>query len=661
MNRLASSTSAYLRQHATNPVDWWPWDREALERSRELDRPIFLSIGYAACHWCHVMAHESFEDEVTAEFLNEHFVAIKVDREERPDIDAIYMTATQMVTGQGGWPMSVFLLPDGRPFLAGTYFPPSDSPAAVGFPTLLRAVHDAWANQRELVIEQADQLDAALRRELSFIDHLAPRREPLDLASIQRQLRDDLLSRLDEHGGFGGAPKFPRPSYVTALLRESDEPSRHAVDLTLNAMSHGGLYDHIGGGFARYSVDVRWRVPHFEKMLCDQALLALCYLRASDVRSNTEWRAVARETLDFVRRDLATTDGYASSLDADANGVEGSHVTWTPEEVASVLRDANLTDFMEATLRRWQITSTGNLEGRSVPALAPGEPFATPPSLVAVQRALQAARALRPQPPRDDKVVLEWNAMVARALLATNDPSLEAEGRTLLDSLRATHLVDGEWYRVARRGARATASDLAWLIDAELDVFERGGDDEWLERARADADYLVQHHWDGEQPTREAPDAGRGLYESSDLVSDILVRTKGLYDGATPSGHAVATRALARLGLIDERADVLGAARRLVELAGDVLIRHPTSVPDLVDAAGFAVAGVEVVIPGPANPLSDHVRLKSMPHAVLVTGTGSSPLLAGRESGWAYVCRRNVCQVPVRTVEELDDQLRSIR
>lgn len=661
MNRLASSTSAYLRQHADNPVDWWPWGPNALERARELDRPIFLSIGYAACHWCHVMAHESFEDLAIAEFLNEHFIAIKVDREERPDLDTIYMTATQLVTGQGGWPMSIFLTPDASPFLAGTYYPPFDRPGTVGFPRLLRAVHDAWTNERTLVTDQADQLDAALRREVSFIDHLTEPSERLDLASIRRRLREELTTRLDEHGGFGHAPKFPRPSYVDALMDGDDEASRQAATITLHAMSHGGLYDHFGGGFARYSVDDRWRVPHFEKMLSDQALLALCYLRANRVTANDVWRDVALHTLHFVRRELATPDGYASSLDADAAGVEGSHITWTPDEVSTVLEEAGLAHLSDAVMRRWQITPTGDLDGRSVPALAPGEPFVTPTHLESAHRALQVARRRRPQPSRDNKVVLEWNAMVARAFFATGDADLIADGRALLDSLRATHLVDGAWYRVGQRAAHATASDLAWLIDAELDAFEVDGDDSRLERAREDAAYLLAHYWDGPPPTRDEPVTGNGLYESSDLVTDVLVRAKGLFDGATPSGHAVTTRALARLGLIEERPDLLGAAQRLVEVAGDLMTNHPINVPDLIDAAGFVLDGVEVVIPGPASTLSGHVRLMSMPHAVLVTGSGSSPLLVGREPGWAYVCRRGVCLAPVRTVDQLDAQLRSIR
>ncbi len=661
MNRLASSTSAYLRQHATNPVDWWPWGRAALDRARELDRPILLSIGYAACHWCHVMAHESFENADIAEYLNEHFVAIKVDREERPDIDAIYMAATQLVTGHGGWPMTVFLLPDGRPFLAGTYYPPADRPGATGLPRLLHAVRDAWTNERDLVSAQAEQLDAALRRDVSFVDHLVPSSEPIDLDLIRRRLRDELVAQVDESGGFGRAPKFPRPSFVEALLDGGDESATSAADQTLHAMARGGLYDHFGGGFARYSVDDRWRVPHFEKMLSDQALLALCYLRASRVSSSAEWREVALATLGFVRRELATAEGYASSLDADANGVEGSHITWTPDEVASVLGAEQQTEFIDKALARWQITPSGNLDGRSVPALAVGEPFVTPTSLASAHRALRAARGRRPQPTCDDKVVLEWNAMLARALLASNDRDFVDEGRALLETLHTTHFVAGDWYRIGDRGARATASDLAWLIDADIDAFELGGEDRWLERASEAAAYLLAHHWDGPPPTSGAPVTGNGLFESSDLVTDVLVRTKTLFDGATPSGHAVATRALARLGLITERADLLGAARRLVEMARDVLIHHPTSVPDLVGAAGFALEGVEVVIPGPPNPLSDHVRLKSMRNAVLVTGTGSSPLLAGREPGWAYVCRGSICQMPVRTVDELDQQLHSIR
>ena len=281
MNHLAGASSAYLRQHAENPVDWRPWGREALELAQRLDRPIFLSIGYAACHWCHVMAHESFENRDIAKLVNDSFVAIKVDREERPDVDALYMAATQLISGHGGWPMSVFLLPDGRPFMAGTYYPPSDRHGQVGFPRLLGAVASAWSDQREAVMQQANELREALEREISFVDHLSPLTETLDVTAARRRLRDELVGRVDPDGGFGDAPKFPRPSYVEALLDFDDHESVAAVTLTLEAMSRRGLYDHVRGGFARYSVDAQWHVPHFEKMLSDQALLARAYFRAA--------------------------------------------------------------------------------------------------------------------------------------------------------------------------------------------------------------------------------------------------------------------------------------------------------------------------------------------------------------------------------------------
>ncbi len=659
MNRLASSTSAYLRQHASNPVDWWTWGDDAFEYARKLDRPVFLSVGYAACHWCHVMAHESFEDPLIAGLLNDHFVAIKVDREERPDIDAIYMAATQLVTGQGGWPMSVFLLPDGRPFLAGTYYPPSDRHGMVGFPRLLQAVRDAWVNQRTLVNSQADELDGAMRREVTFVDHLTQSGDALDLAQVRQRLGNELVSRLDEHGGFGRAPKFPRASYVDALLHRIDDRSRHAVTLTLDSMCRGGIYDHFGGGFARYSVDDFWRVPHFEKMLSDQALLARMYLRASNQYSNDQWRAVAIDTLDFVRRELAVPDGYASSLDADADGLEGSHVTWTVAEVAIVLNGADYGQFIEPSLRRWRITTNGDIDGRSVPALTTDEPFVTPPQLAPAHHALRTARARRPQPSRDDKVILEWNAMLAGAFIASRATEHVTEGLRLLRSLRTSHFSNEEWWRVERRGARATAADLAWLIDAELDAFERTGEDDWLRVARTDAAYLMAHYWDGPTPTVDSPNVGGGFFDSSDLVTDTFLRTKGLFDSATPSSQAVGARALARLGLIDDRTDVLAVAQRLITMASDVLVQNPASVPDLVDAAGYAMDAMEIVIPGAANPLSDHVRLGNMRYAVLVTGTGSSPLLVGRSPGWAYVCRRGACQRPVATVADLEDQLRT--
>jgi hypothetical protein len=661
MNHLAGASSAYLRQHAENPVDWRPWGREALDEAQRLDRPIFLSVGYAACHWCHVMAHESFEDEAVATVLNENFVAIKVDREERPDVDALYMAATQLVSGHGGWPMSVFLVPDGRPFMAGTYYPPVARHGQVDFTSLLHAMHDAWSNRRDDVERQADELSLALEREVSFIDHLAPFTNTLDLAASRRRLRDELVGRVDAEGGFGDAPKFPRPSYVEALLEFNDDEARRAVERTLNAMSRRGIYDHLRGGFARYSVDAQWHVPHFEKMLSDQALLARTYLRAAQAMpEHAEWREVALDTIEFVVGDLEVEGGFASALDADAGGIEGSHVTWTPREVAEALeRDGHVAD-LDVVLRRWRIEEPGAFEGRSIPRLADGEPFTTPDALVAARDALRRSRALRIQPGRDEKVILEWNAMFASALFESRVARHVSRATSLLATLHSTHFGGGVWWRTQSQHAHASASDIAWMLDAHVDAFEATGNDEWLEVARSLAQYLLEHYWDGEVPTSRSPHVGNGIFSRSDLVTDLHARPKEIFDGATPSSHAVACRALARLSLCTGERATLVVAQRLMDLAASLLATHSGAVPDLLEAAGFASSGVEVVVPGDANELSQYARSRFTKRAVLVTGTGSLPLLDNRHNGAAYVCREGVCQLPVDTVAALDEQLRIV-
>ena len=659
MNRLANASSAYLRQHADNPVDWWPWGVEALEQARALDRPIFLSVGYAACHWCHVMAHESFEDPEIATLLNDGFIPIKVDREERPDVDTVYMAATQLLNGHGGWPMSVFLLPDTRPFMAGTYYPPVDRHGQVGFGSLLRALSDAWHHQRDAVVAQAQSLQEATQREISFVDHLVPNEASLDLYSIRRSLRDELVARVDDNGGFGRAPKFPRPSNVHALLEFDDDDAVGAVARTLDAMSRRGLYDHLRGGFARYSVDDEWHVPHFEKMLSDQALLARVYLQAARrFKDRPEWRDVALATLDFVTNDLRVEEGFASSLDADAGGVEGSHVTWSVDEVVQALDGAGLSADTNRVLARWRITSPGEVEGRSIPRLAEDEPFLCPDDLLAALEALRGARARRPQPGRDEKVILEWNAMFASACLLSAEPARVEQACNLLRSLRVSHFSNSTWWRTEQRQAHASIADIAWLCEAHLDAFEATGDELWLKEAHELGQYLLAHYWDGIVPTARTPDVGGGVFSQSDLVKDLATRPKDIFDGATPSSHAVACRALARLGLCLADRDVLCVAQRLVHLGASLLANHPGAAPDLVDASGFALEGVEVVIPGDANELSDHVRLTHMHRCVLITGDGASPLLKDRRAGLAYVCREGSCLLPVRTVAELDEQLR---
>ncbi len=607
------------------------------------------------------MAHESFEDPNVAALLNENFISIKVDREERPDVDALYMAATQLVSGHGGWPMSVFLMPDGRPFMAGTYYPPVERHGQTSFTTLLRAMHDAWTNRRKSVEDQADELSRALEREVSFIDHLAPYTDTLDLATSRRRLRDELVERVDAEGGFGDAPKFPRPSYVEALLEFNDETARFAVERTLDAMSRRGIYDHLRGGFARYSVDAEWHVPHFEKMLSDQALLARAYLRAARAMpEHPEWRAVALDTIDFVFSDLAVERGYASALDADAGGVEGSHVTWTLEEVKGALEEDGLGAIVDAARRRWRIEVPGEFEGRSIPRLADAEPFATPTTLAPARAALRRSRAQRIQPGRDEKVILEWNAMFASALFETREPPYVERATSLLASLHRTHFHDGVWWRIEGRRAHASAADVAWMLDACVDAFEVTGDDAWTDMAGSLGHYLLDHYWDGEVPTSRSPHVGRGIFSRSNLVTDLHAQPKEIFDGATPSSHAIACRGLARLALCTGDHETLVVAQRLVELAASLLATHPGAVPDLLEAAGFALSGVEVVIPGEANALSRSMTSRFTRRAVLVTGAGSSPLLESRHTGSAYVCRAGVCQLPVDSVAALDEQLRNV-
>ena len=651
--------SPYLSQHVDNPVNWWSWGDDALAHAVRHDLPIFLSVGYAACHWCHVMAHESFEDPAVAAVLNENFVAIKVDREERPDLDQLYMAATQLVSGHGGWPMSVFLLPDGRPFTAGTYYPPTSRHGHVGFTTLLEAITEAWRTRRGEVEQQAHAVEQALTREVAFIEHLAPRSGDLDLARIRRELASEIAASTDVDGG-DSAPRFPRPSYVDALEGFADEPTAGARRHILDAMSRRGLFDHLAGGFARYSVDARWHVPHFEKMLCDQALLARSYFRAArEKESPASYREVARRTVDFVRRELSVPLGYGASLDADAGGVEGSHITWTIDEVREVLTSRGLAQWSVPLATYLNIGPPGDLDGRSVPRLAPDAEGVTPDELQPAMAALWAARERRPQPARDDKVILEWNAMFASALFASGDASLIRDAQVLLESLASSHFARGHWWRTESRRDFATAADVAWLVDAYVDAFEIAGEEVWLSRAYDAASYLIEHYWDGPVPQSRSPHEGGGFFSTSDQCTDLFTRPKEIFDGATPSSHAVATRALARVALCRGDQDLLCVAERLVALGAELIATHPRAVVDLVQAATF-VSGVEVVIPGDANPLSDHVRSLPMLRGVLITGEGSSPLLAGRLEGMAYVCHQGWCERPVDNVDELSALLKAV-
>jgi hypothetical protein len=657
VNRLAGASSLYLRQHAENPVDWWQFGDEAFAEARRRDVPLFLSIGYAACHWCHVMAHESFEDHAIAAQINELTVPVKVDREERPDVDAQYMAATQAMTGHGGWPMTVFLTPDGRPFFAGTYFPPVARHGQPSLSQILTSVADVWSSQREGVLAQADQLADAVRAEASLIGSLVATGPAPGARARLRELVDALSERFDRNGGgFSPAPKFPHPTWVEACIASWSVSARGgARDMavaTLDAMARGGLFDHVAGGFARYSVDAEWDVPHFEKMLTDQALLASAYLRASRWLGSVEYEWVARRTLDFVLTEMRIDNGYASAVDADAGGVEGAHVVLTADKVRRVLDEAGLGGLADATIERYGLSDRGPLEGSCVPRLAGGTDLVGTPDDDVVRTVLRAARADGPQPAIDDKVLLESNAMLASVLAEAAWRLGEARyghaAAELVAALSTTHLVSGVWRR--RGGADAplaTSADLAWLVVAHTALFELDGDASHLGDAASVAGDLVSGYWDGEVPTATAPDRGGGLFQSHRDARGLLVRAHDVLDGAVPSGTSVAALAFARLGMLRADHDALAIAARLVDLCEPLLDRQPTAAATMVAAACLLGDGVEAVVPGAPGAMLAAVRRAATPFCVIAFGTGPLDLLDARRDDVCYLCRGATCDAPI--------------
>ena len=661
-NRLAAETSPYLRQHADNPVDWYPWGEEAFAKAAAEDKPIFLSVGYSACHWCHVMAHESFEDPGVAALLDAGFVSIKVDREERPDVDAVYMEAVHAITGSGGWPMSVFLTPDRRPFFGGTYFPPEDRPGMPSFTTVLHALAEVWTERRHEVESQADELAAAVAARTQ-IPAATEGPSPAD-AGLVRAAVDDLARRFDATwGGFGAAPKFPQPSLVDLALRQvlrlPAGPERSAAELlavrTLDAMAAGGIHDHLGGGFARYATDTRWLVPHFEKMLYDQAGLLRAFVHGWQVTGDARYLEVADGIVTYVLRDLALPDGgVRSAEDADSEGVEGRFYVWTPEQVRRAVGP-----HADELCRWYGITEAGNFEGASILHRPVGAELTGPEAVAEGRRLLLAARSERVRPGLDDKVLTEWNAMwvssLAEAAAATGragwSEAAEAAGQFLWDRLRDDR---GRWSRSwqAERGSRiaAFAADHAWLVDCFTRLGELTGAAVWTERALEVAHVLIDRFGD--------PDAG-GFFTVAADGEQLIVRAKDVFDGATPSANGVAALALARLGLVTGDERCTAEARRVVDLVGDVLGRHPTAFALTAVAADLlAEGGTEVVVAGDRPDLVAEYRAAWRPDAVLAWGepTGS-PLWTDRQPGRAYVCRGFRCLLPAEDVATLADQL----
>ena len=660
-NRLAKETSPYLLQHADNPVDWYPWGPEALERARAEDRPIFLSIGYSACHWCHVMERESFENPAIAEHLNREFVAIKVDREERPDLDDVYMAAVQAMTGSGGWPMSVFLTPELQPFFGGTYFPPEDRHGMVGFPRVLDAVADAYRNRRAEVAAQARELSAHLTSQLEVRPgRLDPEQRGMETAAAR------LLAGLDtRHGGFGGAPKFPPPMTLEFLLRRwrraRDPKLLSAVTLTLDRMAAGGICDQLGGGFARYATDGQWLVPHFEKMLYDNALLAHCYLEGYRATGEQRYATVARDTLEFMIRELRTDDGgFAAALDADSAGEEGRYYVWNAEQFHAVLGEAGLSAADIAALAsHWDVTPAGNWEGRSI--LHVTSLTAADPDLISSGRAaLLAARERRVRPRRDDKQLAAWNGMALRALalgtLVLGERRYADATERLVGFVRA-HLVrdDGGLWRTARGGVSHTpgfAEDYANLADGLLGAYAALGNARDLELAAGLVARLVDEHWD--------PASGT-LFDTGPDHESGVTRPRSLIDNATPAANSVAADVLQRLALLLGEPDHDRRARSILRAVAPALERQPSAFGRMLCAADRALGEpIDVVVAGvPDDARSVALRRGAaapyVPDLVMAPLAPGDPisalvLFAGKEAPGgvpvAYVCRGYACDAP---------------
>jgi uncharacterized protein YyaL (SSP411 family) len=661
VNRLAGETSPYLRQHRDNPVDWYPWGAEAFGRASAEDKPVLLSIGYSACHWCHVMAHESFEDDATAAVMNDLFVSVKVDREERPDVDAIYMDATQAMTGSGGWPMTVFIAPDGRPFYCGTYFPKQSRQGMPSFLDICRAVDDAWRNRREDVLGQAEQLTTAIGRtaQLAAGDGASlPGTDALTAAYHQLREQHD-----DQWGGFGRAPKFPQTMSLELLLRANarnrSEQTISTVRTSLDAMAAGGMYDHLGGGFARYSVDSRWLVPHFEKMLYDQALLARVYLHAWQVTGEPTYRQVLDETIGYVLRDQRDpAGGFYAAEDADSEGVEGKFFVWTPEEIRAVVDDPALAD---AAIEWYGVTEEGNFEGSNILNRIPHRgSLVRPPDVEAARAQLFAARAKRVRPGLDDKVLTEWNglmlATLAEAAAATgNDEWLEAARRNADFLLRELRRDDGRWLRSwqSEQGAGRTlafAADHGALIDAFTRLAEATGEARWLTAAVEAAEALLGLFWD---------DDDGGVFTTGHDGEQLITRAKDLLDNATPSASSLAAVGLLRLGALTGIDRYTQRAEDILRLLGDAAAQHPTAFAHLLAAVDMVDAGItEVAVVGDRDDLARVVHERYLPNAVIAWGEPyESPLWHDRRDGLAYVCRNYTCQAPVDDVRALVAQL----
>jgi uncharacterized protein YyaL (SSP411 family) len=649
-NALARETSPYLLQHQDNPVDWLPWGEQALSRAKELDRPLLVSIGYSACHWCHVMERECFEDQEIAALMNERFVCVKVDREERPDVDAIYMEAVQLMTGQGGWPMNVFITPEQVPFYAGTYFPPRPRQGMPSWPQVLAGVANAWEHQRDDIRAQSEAMVMRLSGGAQLTGSAQPPGEDvLDDAATRLRATFDAV-----HGGWGGAPKFPSSSAIELLIRRGELPM--ALQ-TLRSMASGGINDQIGGGFARYSVDESWTVPHFEKMLYDNALLARAYLHGWQVSGDPILRRTAEETLDWVLREMTGPEGgFYSALDADSEGIEGKFYVWSVAE----LRDA-LGDDAEVAVEWFAASERGNFEGANILESRGAEP---PPEVRRRIRAtLLAERATRVRPGLDDKRLAAWNALMISALaeagaVLERDDYLDAARRAagfVLDTMRDG---DGRLLRTYNAGQaklNAYLEDHAFLLEALITLYEATFEPRWFEAAQATAGAIVERFAD--------PERG-GFFQTSSDHEQLVARRKDLEDNPIPSGASSAAFGLLRLAALTGDARYEEHATGVFRLAGDLARRFPQAFGHLLQALDFHLSATrEVALVGSdTRELARVVRGAFRPHLVLAGGDGADAggvaLLEGRTSmdgrATAYVCERFTCKQPVSEPGELE-------
>jgi len=677
-NHLINETSPYLLQHADNPVDWYPWNQVALEKAKAENKPIFLSIGYAACHWCHVMAHESFEDPATAAMMNEYFINIKVDREERPDLDSIYMSATQAMTGSGGWPMSVFLTPDLQPFYAGTYFPPVRRYNMPSFLEVLDALANTWEHEREKAVDSAERITAHIQSQSSLSSY--------ELTLTQEDLRvavKNLLEGYDwGYGGWGDAPKFPQPMTIEFLLRrhvagdtDALKPAVHA----LHAMARGGMYDMVGGGFSRYSVDNFWRVPHFEKMLYDNAQLVRAYLHAWQITKEPEFKRIVEETLEFVAREMTHPEGgFYSSLDADSEGEEGKFYVWMADEIKEVLGDEY--EFFQTA---YGITERGNWEGKTVlqravdnatlAARFKHDPETVSDKIAECHSRLLTVRAKRIRPGTDDKVLTAWNGLMLAAVAEAArifDDTEKAKtfhtlairsGEFLLNNLRPDDHLRRSW-RDGKATNEVFLEDYASLTLGLLELYQTDFDNHWFTSALELADEMIERFSD--------PDGG--FFDTPSDGETLVIRPKDLQDNATPSGNALACEALLKLAAFTDNGSYRDLAEKTLKTVAEASVRYPTAFARWLSAADFSLGNVKqvAVLGDPEDEnfgaLVNAVQTEFRPNVVVAASLyppekeappllAERPLVNGKPS--AYVCEGFVCRQPVTDVVDLQKQL----